>query len=95
MMGQIAANAASIAVGSTMARGISNALGWNGSSQSAEAAAPAAGAGAVDPYQQQQQSPYGQPQQAAAPNQCEPIAKDFMQCLQATNNDMQSCNYYL
>jgi hypothetical protein len=87
-MGQIAANAASVAIGSTMARGLSSALGFGGSSAPAEA-----------PQQQQQvdayaQQPYQQ-QQQQQPGQCESIAKDFAKCLSATGNDVAPCQYYL
>ena len=87
MMGNIAANAASMAIGSTVARGIGSALGWNGVQQ-----VPAEGQ-AVDQQQQQPQQ-YGQYQQTPT-NSCDSIAKDFAKCLSATNNDVAPCQYYL
>lgn len=93
MMGQIAANAASIAVGHTMARGIGNALGWNGSSQQ-PAEAAAAPQSVQAPYDQNQGYAQQQ-QQQQAPNACENIAKDFANCLTATKGDAAPCQYYL
>lgn len=74
-----------------MARGLSSALGWGGSP------APAAEAQAAPPVD------YSNPTYAAstqqAPQQgvtaCEPIARDFAKCLEATGNDISPCQYYL
>lgn len=101
-MGQIAANAASMAVGSTIARGMSHALGWDGHSQQAPAAAdpqsvnpPATGSSPYGDLQQSsssfQQDSYGQ--QSA--QTCELFATDFRNCLSATKGDPTPCQYYL
>lgn len=45
--------------------------------------------------QQQQQQPGAFQSQQQTANSCEPIAKDFANCLSATNNDMTACQYYL
>ncbi|BGP39889.1 hypothetical protein JCM10450v2_003863 [Rhodotorula kratochvilovae] len=82
LFGQMASTAAGVAVGSTVGHGLSSMLfGGGGSSTPAEA--PAA------PVEQQTF------QQARMGGACEVQAKDFVSCLNATNNDAQSCTYYL
>ncbi|KAG2237199.1 hypothetical protein BDF21DRAFT_154318 [Thamnidium elegans] len=90
MFAQMATTAAGVAVGSavghTMASGVSSMFGGGGSSS--------------EPQQQQQQEPYQEYQQPMAGStqngaSCESNAKAFTQCLEATNNDMSACQYYL
>lgn len=91
-----------MAVGSTVARGVSHAMGWNGS-----AAAPAPAPEdpqTVNPptmngydtanYQQQSSSGFVQ-DQPQGQQQCQLFAKDFANCLTATNGDAAPCNYFL
>lgn len=104
IMGQIAANAASMTIASTAARGISHAMGWGGGYAAAapageQAAAPqtvqdsAAYAGGVQAYGQQPMQ--SQQQQGGPAVQCEYLAKDFRDCLSATKGDPSPCQYYL
>lgn len=86
----MATTAAGVAVGSavghTMAAGVSSMFGGGGSSE---------------PQQQEQQEQYPsqqyQPMAASTQNgaSCEGDAKAFTQCLEATNNDMSACKWYL
>lgn len=89
----MATTAAGVAVGSavghSMANGVSSMFGGGSGSQ-------------TEPQQQQQaqQEPYpsyNQPMVAESQNgaSCEANAKAFTQCLEATNNDMSACQYYL
>ncbi|KAK9898343.1 hypothetical protein P389DRAFT_208513 [Cystobasidium minutum MCA 4210] len=101
ILGQIAANTVSMAAGSTIARGVSHALGWDGSGS--HAAAPAAadpqsvnpptsnGYGDLQSSSGFQQDSYGQ--QGA--QTCELFATDFRNCLSATKGDPTPCQYYL
>ncbi|KAI7896519.1 uncharacterized protein EV154DRAFT_241681 [Mucor mucedo] len=90
MFAQMATTAAGVAVGSavghTMAAGVSSMFGGGGSSEPQEQA-------------QQEQYPSQQYQPMAASTQngasCEADAKAFTQCLEATNNDMSACKWYL
>ncbi|KAI9361333.1 hypothetical protein BD770DRAFT_20950 [Pilaira anomala] len=91
MFAQMATTAAGVAVGSavghSMANGVSSMFGGGSGSQ-------------TEPQQQQQQElypSYHQPMVAESQNgaSCEANAKAFTQCLEATNNDMSACQYYL
>ncbi|CEP11725.1 hypothetical protein [Parasitella parasitica] len=94
LFAQMASTAAGVAVGSavghSMANGVSAMFGGSGGSS-----------GENQPQeqpQQQYQQPYQQP--LAAQNQnggasCEADARAFTQCLEATNNDMSACKWYL
>ncbi|EJT53074.1 hypothetical protein A1Q2_03408 [Trichosporon asahii var. asahii CBS 8904] len=81
LMAQAASTMGGAVAGSVVGHGISNML--FGSSRPAEAAPPPPAE-----YAQQQQ----QPMNGAS---CDIQAKDFTRCLEATNGDMTSCNYYL
>ncbi|GAA6002428.1 hypothetical protein JCM10207_001114 [Rhodosporidiobolus poonsookiae] len=81
MFANMASTAAGVAVGSTVGHGLSNMLFGGGSSQ--PQAAPAA------PVEQQSF------QQARMGGACDVQAKDFVQCLNATGNNAESCAYYL
>ncbi|GAA5808990.1 hypothetical protein MFLAVUS_002390 [Mucor flavus] len=87
MFAQMATTAAGVAVGSavghTMASGVSSMFGGGSSSEPQQ--------------QQQQQEQYQQPMAGSTQNgaSCEANAKAFTQCLEATNNDMSACQYYL
>jgi hypothetical protein len=99
IFGQIAANAASIAAGSTIARGMSHAMGWDGHSQSAAPADPQPQDPQTvnSPYAgdfQSQSNGFTQDQQQPG-QQCQLFAQDFAKCLQATNNDVSPCQYFL
>jgi hypothetical protein len=97
-MGQIAANAASMTIASTAARGISHAMGWGGGYAAQQPVAE--GAAAPQSVQEPQQlGAYGQPMQQQHQQQgavqCEYLAKDFRDCLSATKGDPSPCQYYL
>lgn len=85
----MASTAAGVAVGSavghTMAAGVGSMFGDGGSSEPQQ-----------QPQEQYQQS-YQQPMAGATQNgaSCEADAKAFTQCLEATNNDMSACKWYL
>ncbi|EIE77655.1 hypothetical protein G6F46_004207 [Rhizopus delemar] len=89
LFAQMATTAAGVAVGSavghTLANGVSSIFSGSGSSEPQQAQA--------QPQAQYQPQQY----QAAAPqaNSCEADAKAFTNCLEATNNDMSSCQWYL
>ncbi|KAI9487200.1 MAG: hypothetical protein EXX96DRAFT_552200 [Benjaminiella poitrasii] len=92
LFSQMASTAAGVAVGSavghTMANGVSSMFGGSSEPQS-------------EPQQQSQQpyqEPYQQPMATQTQNggaSCEADAKAFTQCLEATNNDMSACKWYL
>ena len=89
LFGQMASTAAGVAVGSTMGHGLSNMLFGGGSSSQP-----------VDSQQQQQQpAQWDQNSQQSSFNgsgvNCEVQSKDFLRCLEATNNNMDSCAFYL
>ncbi|KAI8891231.1 hypothetical protein K501DRAFT_327858 [Backusella circina FSU 941] len=90
LFAQMATTAAGVAVGSavghTLANGVSSIFS-GGSSEPAEQpqAAPA------PQYQQQAFQSAPQPSGGA----CQVQAKEFTNCLEATNNDMSACSYYL
>lgn len=92
-----------MAVGSTVARGVSHAMGWNGYSApppaAAEGAAPADSQSvspATSPYGDFQQGNTGfQQDQLQQGQQCELFATDFRNCLSATKGDPSPCQYYL
>lgn len=80
----MASTAAGVAVGSSIGHGISSMFGGGG--------------GSSEPQEQQQQEQYSNqpmPAQYQNGNSCEADAKAFTQCLEATNNDMNSCSWYL
>lgn len=86
----MASTAAGVAVGSavghTMAAGVSSMFGGGSSSE------------APQQQEQYQQQPYQQQPMAASIQNgasCEADAKAFTQCLEATNNDMSACKWYL
>ncbi|KAI8984546.1 hypothetical protein BDF20DRAFT_860491 [Mycotypha africana] len=91
LFGQMASTAAGVAVGSavghTMANGVSAMFGGRSDNNEPQQAQP------QEQYQQQTYQPM------AAQNQngisCEADAKAFTQCLEATNNDMSACKWYL
>ncbi|KAI7901970.1 uncharacterized protein BX663DRAFT_513094 [Cokeromyces recurvatus] len=87
LFSQMASTAAGVAVGSavghTMANGVSSMFGGSDAQQ-------------TEPQQQQQT--YQQPmvsQTQTGGASCEADAKAFTQCLEATNNDMSACKWYL
>ncbi|KAI8997266.1 hypothetical protein BDB01DRAFT_830869 [Pilobolus umbonatus] len=92
LFAQMASTAAGVAVGSavghTMANGVSSMFGGGGGSDNHE-----------PEQQQQQQQQQQQYQPMTSQNQngvsCEADAKAFTQCLDATNNDMSACKWYL
>ncbi|EST06481.1 hypothetical protein PSEUBRA_004383 [Kalmanozyma brasiliensis GHG001] len=85
LFGQMASTAAGVAVGSTMGHGLSNMLFGGGS-------APAEQAQQAEPQAYQQGAYQGQQQGVGM--SCEAQSKDFIKCLESTN-DMNSCSYYL
>ncbi|MBW0501309.1 hypothetical protein O181_041024 [Austropuccinia psidii MF-1] len=82
LFSQMASTAAGVAVGHTVGNGLSNMLFGGGGSKE-EVAAPA-------PPPQQQTF-----EERRMGGQCEASAKDFTRCMEGTNNDLNSCNYYL
>ncbi|PWY98789.1 hypothetical protein BCV70DRAFT_178527 [Testicularia cyperi] len=85
LFGQMASTAAGVAVGSTVGHGLSNMLFGGSSSAPAEQAAP------QQPQAYDNQA-YSQQNNVAA--SCEQQSRDFIKCLESTN-DMNSCSYYL
>ncbi|KAG1468700.1 hypothetical protein G6F56_003683 [Rhizopus delemar] len=87
LFSQMASTAAGVAVGSavghTMANGVSSVFG-GGSNSSPQEQPVETGSYQSQPYQQE-----------TAKASCEANAKAFTQCLEATNNDMSSCQWYL
>ncbi|CAO1633029.1 unnamed protein product [Sympodiomycopsis kandeliae] len=87
LFSNMASTAAGVAVGSTVGHGLSNML-FGGGSQ----AAPAP----EQPYNVQaagaQEFAQEQSRMGAS---CEAQSKDFLRCLEATNNNMDSCSFYL
>lgn len=91
LFGQMASTAAGVAVGSTLGHGLSGMLFGGG--------------GEAQQQQQQQQDAFAQAgqaqtgefaqQQARVGGTCETQSKDFLRCLDATNNNMESCSFYL
>ncbi|KAK4053272.1 hypothetical protein OIO90_004046 [Microbotryomycetes sp. JL221] len=81
MFSNMASTAAGVAVGSTVGHGLSSMLFGGGGSR-VEAA----------PVAEPQQQSY---EQRTMQGQCNVQAKDFTSCLNATNNDMTACQYYL
>lgn len=80
----MASTAAGVAVGSTMGHGLSGMLfGGRGEPAPAPEAAP----------QAQASGNYSDPYRAHA--SCDVQAKQFTDCLNATNSDMSACGYYL
>jgi len=90
LLGQMAATAGGVAIGSTVGHVIGHAItGGGGGSAAAAEAAPAAAAAPAS-YQQQQQ-PYQQQHQSEAPQgACSWEIKQFMQCAQ-TQGDLTLC----
>ncbi|KAF3912722.1 hypothetical protein ABW21_db0208647 [Orbilia brochopaga] len=87
LFGQMASTAAGVAVGSTVGHVLGAGLTgmFGGSSSGTEAAqAPTAAAAPTT-------NTYGDVTRGS----CEADAKAFTSCLEATNNDMSACNYYL
>ncbi|WFD47689.1 hypothetical protein GLX27_002345 [Malassezia furfur] len=84
LFGQMASTAAGVAVGSTVGHGISNML-FGGRSE------PAPAYDAPPAQQQAQTTEFAQPQVGI---NCDAQSKDFLQCLEKTN-DMNACSYYL
>ncbi|KAJ1731332.1 hypothetical protein LPJ61_002585 [Coemansia biformis] len=87
MFAQMATTAAGVAVGSAVGHTMANAVSglFGGSSE-----APAQQQQQQAPLQQQAAMDYGQPLAGS----CDLVAKDFTRCLEATGNDMQTCNHY-
>ncbi|KAF3917277.1 hypothetical protein AA313_de0205183 [Arthrobotrys entomopaga] len=82
----MASTAAGVAVGSTVGHVLGAGLtGMFGGSSSEAPAAPTAAAAPTNT------NTYGDVTQA----NCSADAKAFTSCLEATNNDMSACNYYL
>ncbi|PWN18860.1 hypothetical protein BCV69DRAFT_301013 [Microstroma glucosiphilum] len=84
LFGNMASTAAGVAVGSTVGHGLSNML--------------FGGRGETAPVEQQQTTEFAQEQ--ANGNRmggvnCEAASKDFLRCLDATGNNMESCSFYL
>ncbi|KAF9156184.1 hypothetical protein BG015_006920 [Linnemannia schmuckeri] len=90
LFGQMAATAAGVAVGHSIGHAVTSAFGM-GSSSHHEV-----------PAEQQQQQPlqqqgsYGNhPTNSSLAASCDENAKAFTRCLDATNNDMSVCQFYL
>ncbi|KAK3844219.1 MAG: hypothetical protein J3R72DRAFT_439179 [Linnemannia gamsii] len=81
LFGQMAATAAGVAVGHSVGHAVTSAFGM-GSSSPAEP--------------QQQATSYATPSTNISPAaSCDENAKAFTRCLDATNNDMSVCQFYL
>ncbi|KAI9257877.1 hypothetical protein BY458DRAFT_535141 [Sporodiniella umbellata] len=81
LFSQMASTAAGVAVGSTIGHTMANGVSsmFGGNNQEQ----PAETSSQAEPYQPQNTS-----------NSCEADAKAFTQCLEATNNDVSSCQWY-
>ncbi|PWN89399.1 hypothetical protein FA10DRAFT_287277 [Acaromyces ingoldii] len=87
LFGQMASTAAGVAVGSSVGHGLSNMFFGGGGSSQEPAPAPDASVSNAG---------YGSPSNPGQPGMsCEVQSKDFLRCLDATNNDMNSCAFYL
>ncbi|KAL7748667.1 hypothetical protein RI367_006078 [Sorochytrium milnesiophthora] len=90
MFAQMASTAAGVAVGSavghTLGHGLTSMFG-GGSSNNAQQVPPAAAA-PVESYVNQAAS---NPAMGAS---CEPDLKAYLKCMETSNNDPQTCNYY-
>ncbi|KAF3930300.1 hypothetical protein ABW20_dc0110332 [Dactylellina cionopaga] len=82
LFGQMASTAAGVAVGSTVGHVLGSSLTGMFGGSSSDAAAPAAAAPT---------NTYGD----VTRGDCSADAKSFTGCLEATNNDMNACSYYL
>ncbi|CAO1621767.1 unnamed protein product [Parajaminaea phylloscopi] len=87
LFGQMASTAAGVAVGSTVGHGLSSMLFGGGSRASEQV--PAEHAQAADFAQAQAEG-----QRVGGVN-CEVQSKDFLRCLEATSNDVNTCSFYL
>ncbi|KAJ2725995.1 hypothetical protein GGI07_000923 [Coemansia sp. Benny D115] len=90
LFAQMAATAGGVAVGSAVGHTMANAVGGLFSGGSSSEAAPAQQAAAP-----MQNTAYDQQQQYQFARTCDADAKAFTRCLESTNNDMSSCQYYL
>ncbi|KAG0284085.1 hypothetical protein BGZ96_011547 [Linnemannia gamsii] len=90
LFGQMASTAAGVAVGHSIGHTITSAFGMGSSSHQQVPA---------DQQQQQsvqQQTGYGNhPTNQSPAGSCDENAKAFTRCLDATNNDMSVCQFYL
>ncbi|KAK6341935.1 hypothetical protein TWF730_001419 [Orbilia blumenaviensis] len=84
LFGQMASTAAGVAVGSTVGHVLGAGITGMFGGSSSDAPAPAAAAPATT-------NTYGD----VTTGNCAADAKAFTSCLEATNNDMNSCSYYL
>ncbi|KAJ1816809.1 hypothetical protein LPJ75_001904 [Coemansia sp. RSA 2598] len=89
LFAQMAATAGGVAVGSAIGHTVGHAVTgmFSGGSSDAAAAQPAAAP--------MQTAAYDQGQQQQFVRSCDADAKAFTRCLESTNNDMSSCQYYL
>ncbi|KAJ2872196.1 hypothetical protein FB639_004374 [Coemansia asiatica] len=85
----MAATAGGVAVGSAIGHTVGHAVTgmFSGGSSDTAAAQPAA--------TPMQSAAYDQSQQHQFVRSCDADAKAFTRCLESTNNDMSSCQYYL
>merc|ERR1719394_2394256 len=92
LMGQMAATAGGVAVGSVVGHGMSSMLFGGGSSSSSEPAPAQAQQAPPAPQQQYYNDPYQQPmgQQQQQGETCAWEMKQFVQCAQ-TQNDLSLC----
>ena len=89
LFGQMASTAAGVAVGSSVGHGLSSMFfGGGGSSEPAPEAQSSS-----SPAQWNDQG-FNNNQQSGGVS-CEVQSKDFLRCLDATNNNMDSCAFYL
>ncbi|OAQ30447.1 hypothetical protein K457DRAFT_137066 [Linnemannia elongata AG-77] len=90
LFGQMAATAAGVAVGHSVGHAVTSAFGM-GSSSHHEVPAEQ-----QQPQPLQQQASYGSHATNLSPAaSCDENAKAFTRCLDATNNDMSVCQFYL
>lgn len=89
LFGQMASTAAGVAVGSSVGHGISNMLFGSRAEP-----APAAEAPPAQPYDQAAATAPGGFSEPQMGINCEPQSKEFLACLEKTN-DLNSCTYYL
>ncbi|UZJ54093.1 hypothetical protein CBS101457_003413 [Exobasidium rhododendri] len=89
LFGQMASTAAGVAVGSSLGHAMSGFFGGGGSSE------PAPEAQSTNSPAQWNEQGFNNNNSQSGSVSCEVQSKDFLRCLDATNNSMDSCAFYL
>ncbi|KAG0205160.1 hypothetical protein BGX33_008060 [Mortierella sp. NVP41] len=88
LFGQMASTAAGVAVGHSIGNAVTSAFGMGSSSHQQQIPE-------TQPRQAQQTAYGNQPTNPSPAASCDENAKAFTRCLDATNNDMSVCQFYL